>query len=432
VPFGGGAERGWQNFNCQSPRGLALGQAGVWARAAAQVRRWPAPHARTAPGASVVQVFMSRFLPYVVSVIAVAVALGIRLLLNPWMGANRPFLLFVAAVAVSAWFGGTRVGIFSIALAYIAANLFLIPPIGSLDFHVSSPTDWINLLAFVFVSSFVVGPIAALRQSQAASAVAAAQVQSLLERTEQADRQKDKFLATLSHELRNPLASLSNALELLGSASHDRVMLEKISPLMVRQVRQMARLIDDLMDLSRIAEGRIRLQNDRVDLIAVVTHAVEAAQPILSDREHQLHVDLGTAPLLVEGDAARLTQVLANLLHNAAKYTGRAGEIWITASRDRDRAVVRVRDNGPGIPREKLDQIFEMFSQLDSTLHRAQGGLGIGLFLAKQMIELHHGRIEARSDGDGRGAEFVISLPCCAAAPPQPVVAGLAISEHGA
>jgi signal transduction histidine kinase len=202
---------------------------------------------------------------------------------------------------------------------------------------------------------------------------------------------------------------------------------------MVRQVRQMARLIDDLMDVSRIAEGRIRLQKDRDDLSALVAHAVEATQPILSDREHQLHVELPAAPLMVEGDGIRLTQVLANLLHNAAKYTGRAGTIWITASRDRDRAVVRVRDNGPGIPREQLAKVFELFSQLDSTLNRAQGGLGIGLFLAKQVIELHQGRVEARSDGEGKGAEFVVSLPCCGVAPqPAVVAASSAASDHAA
>ncbi|HEX4145002.1 MAG TPA: HAMP domain-containing sensor histidine kinase [Pirellulales bacterium] len=367
---------------------------------------------------------MSRLLPYLVAIVAVAVALGIRLLLNPWMGANRPFLLFVAAVAVAAWFGGTRVAIFSVVLAYVAANLFLIPPLGTLDFHPRSAIDWVNLLTFIFVSAFVIGPIAALRQSQATANAATAQVQLLLDKAERADRHKDQFLATLSHELRNPLASLSNALELLANAPHDGVALDRVRPLMVRQVGQMARLIDDLMDVSRIAEGRIRLQKDRVDLTALVGHAVEATQPLLADRGHQLHVELPSSPLMVEGDAVRLTQVLANLLHNAAKYTGRAGTIWITARRDRDHAVVRVRDNGPGIPGDQLTKVFDMFSQLDSTLHRAQGGLGIGLYLARQVIELHQGRIEARSEGEGKGAEFLVDLPCSGVAP-EPSVATL-------
>jgi signal transduction histidine kinase len=374
---------------------------------------------------------MSRFLPYLGALAAVAVALGIRLLLNPWMGANRPFLLFIAAVAVSAWFGGTRVGIFSVVVAYLAANLFLIPPVGRFEFQVRNPIDWVNLLTFLVVSAFVIGPIAALRQSQAQAEAAAVQIQSLLEKAKVADRHKDQFLATLSHELRNPLASLSNALELLTTGAYDRPTLEKICPLMVRQVGQMTRLIDDLMDVSRIAQGRIRLQRDRVDLAALVAHAVEATQPIIADRSHQLQVELPPLPLMIEGDGIRLTQVLANLLHNAAKYTGRAGTIRIAASRERDRAVVRVRDNGPGIPREKLAQIFEMFSQLDSTLHHAQGGLGIGLFLAKQMVELHHGHIEAHSDGEGQGAEFVVSLPCCAVSPEVAVAAISAPSGHG-
>ncbi len=366
---------------------------------------------------------MSRVLPYVVSVVAVALALGIRLALNPWMGANRPFLLFVAAVAVSAWFGGTRAGILSVVLAYLAGNVFLIPPIGRFEFRATSPIDWVNLLTFVFVSAFVIGPIAALRRSQAEAEASAARIRLLLERAEQEDRHKDRFLATLSHELRGPLASFSNALELLAMDDSDRSTIDQICPLMTRQLRQMTRLIDDLMDVSRIAQGRIELQKGRVDVGAVVANAVEAIEPTISDRGHQLHVELAPEPLLVEGDEIRLTQVFSNLLHNAAKYTGRAGTIWITAGRDRERVVVTLRDNGPGIPREKLGTIFEMFSQLDSTLHRAQGGLGIGLFLARQVIELHHGHIEARSDGEGKGAEFVVSLPCCAAAPQQATTA---------
>ena len=135
----------------------------------------------------------------------------------------------------------------------------------------------------------------------------------------------------------------------------------------------------------------------------LVSHAVEAVGPMIADRGHQLHVELPPDPLLVEGDEVGLTQVLSNLLNNAAKYTGRGGTIWITARRDRDRAVVSVRDNGPGIPREKLATVFEMFSQVESTLSRAHGGLGIGLFLAKQVVELHHGHIEAHSDGAGPG-----------------------------
>jgi len=207
----------------------------------------------------------------------------------------------------------------------------------------------------------------------------------------------------------------------LAMSDHNRSTLDQVCPLMVRQVRQMARLVDDLMDVSRIAQGRVRLQKGRADVCALVAHAVEATQPMLTDRGHELHIELPAEPLLVEGDGVRLTQVLSNLLHNAAKYTGRAGTIWITASRDRDRAVVRVRDNGPGIAREKLATIFEMFSQLTPTLNRAQGGLGIGLYLARQVAELHHGHIEAHSDGEGTGAEFVLSLPCCGVALQRPI-----------
>jgi signal transduction histidine kinase len=166
------------------------------------------------------------------------------------------------------------------------------------------------------------------------------------------------------------------------------------------------------MDVSRIAQGRIQLEKCRIDLGALVSHAVEAIGPLITERRHQLHIELPSEPLMVEGDEVRLTQVVSNLLHNAAKYTGSGGMIWVSADRDRDQAIIRVRDNGPGIPREKLGTIFAMFSQLESTLKRAHGGLGIGLFLARQVVELHHGQIEARSDGPGTGAEFIVSLPC--------------------
>ena len=161
---------------------------------------------------------MSRFLPYAVAVVAVSVVLGLRLLLNPWLGENRPFLLFIASVAVSAWFGGTRAGIFSVVLGYVAANVFLIPPVGRFEFHYQNPIDWVNVLTFVFVSAAVIGPIAALRRSQAEAEASSARIRALLEEAEQADHNKDRFLATLSHELRGPLASLCNALELLGIA----------------------------------------------------------------------------------------------------------------------------------------------------------------------------------------------------------------------
>lgn len=226
-----------------------------------------------------------------------------------------------------------------------------------------------------------------------------------------ADRRKDEFLATLAHELRNPIAPISNALQLWPSVENDHQQMEELRAMMERQVQQMIRLIDDLMDVSRITRGKIQLRLQPVDLGTVVAGAVEAIRPMLESRAHDLTVNLPDEPLIVQGDVARLTQTLGNLLQNAGKYTGRDGRIAITAWRQGDEALVSVRDNGPGIPRHMLAQIFEMFEQVDQTLDRSFGGLGLGLTLVKRLVELHGGSVEAYSDGPGSGSEFVVRLP---------------------
>ena len=226
-----------------------------------------------------------------------------------------------------------------------------------------------------------------------------------------ADRRKDEFLATLAHELRNPIAPISNALQLWPVVENDREQMEELRAMMERQVRQMIRLIDDLMDVSRITRGKIQLRLQSVDLGTVIAGAVEAVQPMIAACGHELSINTPDDPLVVEGDVARLTQTLGNLLQNAAKYTGRNGKIAITAWRKNDEALVSVRDNGPGIPRHMLAQIFEMFEQVDQTLDRSFGGLGLGLTLVKRLVELHNGSVEAYSDGPGNGSEFVVRLP---------------------
>jgi len=230
----------------------------------------------------------------------------------------------------------------------------------------------------------------------------------------EADRRKDEFLATLAHELRNPLSPISNALQLWPLIENDRGEVEQLRLMMERQVRQMTRLIDDLMDVSRITRGKIQLRQQLVDLATVVSGAVEAVQPMMESCGHHLTVAMPPGPLFVRGDVARLTQVFGNILHNAAKYSGHKGEICVDARRQDGQALVSVRDNGPGIPRHMLSEIFEMFRQVDGTLHRSYGGLGIGLTLVKQLVELHGGTIAAHSDGPGKGSEFIVALPVLA------------------
>jgi signal transduction histidine kinase/ActR/RegA family two-component response regulator len=228
---------------------------------------------------------------------------------------------------------------------------------------------------------------------------------------QQADRHKNEFLSMLAHELRNPLAPIRNAVQILRiKCAHDPE-LGQIRDLIDRQVQQLIRLVDDLLDISRITRGKIRLQTEAVDLAAVVARAVETNRPLIDARRHELTVGLPAEPLRVEGDPVRLTQVVGNLLNNAAKYTEEGGRIWLTAERDGAEAVLRVRDTGVGIPAEMLASIFELFTQVDRTLDRSQGGLGIGLTLVRRLVEMHGGRVQASSDGPGQGSEFVVRLP---------------------
>jgi len=242
----------------------------------------------------------------------------------------------------------------------------------------------------------------------------------LYREVQDADRRKNEFLAMLAHELRNPLAPIRSAvhvLRLLGSADPQ---VRWAQDVIDRQVQQMVRLVDDLLDVSRITRGKITLQTEPVDLGAVVARAVETSRPLIDQREHQLTVSLPREPVRVEADATRLAQVLANLLNNAAKYTEKGGYIGLGATLEDGEAVVRVRDSGMGIPAEMLSSIFDLFTQVDRALDRSQGGLGIGLTLVRRLVEMHRGTVQAFSAGPGRGSEFVVRLPALPDARPRP------------
>ena len=228
---------------------------------------------------------------------------------------------------------------------------------------------------------------------------------------QEADRRKDEFLAALSHELRNPLAPISNSLHILRLSGELSPGMERVRAIMESQVQHLVRLVEDLLDASRITRGKTELRKDRVELAAILDNAVETSRPQIEAAGHQLALSLPAETLLLDADPVRLVQVLANLLNNAAKYTERGGQIWLTAQRAGAETVISVRDTGLGIPADMLPRVFDMFSQVDRTLSRAQGGLGIGLALAKTFVELHGGRIEVYSQGPGQGSEFVIHLP---------------------
>jgi len=225
------------------------------------------------------------------------------------------------------------------------------------------------------------------------------------------DRRKDEFLATLAHELRNPLAPIRNGLQIMKLAEGDGKVIERSRSMMERQVEQMTRLIDDLMDLSRISQGKIVLQKARLRLAMVVQHAVETSRPLIEQQGHELVLDVPDEPIHVDGDETRLCQVFANILNNAAKYTDRGGRIRLGVEQQGSEAVVVVEDNGVGIPAPMLPKVFEMFTQVDRSLEKSHGGLGIGLNIVERLVEMHGGTIGVESDGHGMGSRFTVRLP---------------------
>ncbi len=232
----------------------------------------------------------------------------------------------------------------------------------------------------------------------------------------ESDRRKEEFLATLAHELRNPLAAIQTAVQVLRYDAVNVEMLAEVRDVIARQAGHMTRLVEDLLDMTRVSRGTISLRTERVDLADVVARATEAVRPLMDGRNHRLDVALAPGPLWLEADPTRLEQVLANLLTNAAKYTDPGGRIELTAAREAGELVVRVRDTGIGMEPDAMAGLFHLFSQVDAGRARSGGGLGIGLALVKSLVELHGGSVSARSDGPGRGSEFVVRLPAGAAA----------------
>jgi PAS domain S-box-containing protein len=230
------------------------------------------------------------------------------------------------------------------------------------------------------------------------------------------NRRKDEFLAMLSHELRNPLAPILNAVHLLHLQKNEDPIQQQARVIIERQVQHLTRLVDDLLEVSRVTTGRIRLEQENIDMAGIVERAADTVRPLLVQRSHEFSLTLPSEPLWVFADPTRMEQVVVNLLTNAAKYTPDRGRIWLTLQRQGEEAVMRVRDSGVGIAPEFLPSIFDSFTQADRSLDRSQGGLGIGLTVVQRVVEMHGGRVEAHSAGLGHGSEFLVRLP--AVAPP--------------
>jgi signal transduction histidine kinase/ActR/RegA family two-component response regulator len=242
--------------------------------------------------------------------------------------------------------------------------------------------------------------IEALRQSEA-------RIRELTE----ADARKNAFLAVLGHELRNPLAPIRNALRIMRHRGPDDPEHAWARDVVEHQLIQLKQLVDDLLEVSRVSSGKVRLDREPVDVATIVAFAVETSRPTIDAHRHRLSIALPPKPVIVEADPNRMSQVLTNLLNNAAKYTEDGGQIRLAVAREGDRVAMRVRDNGVGIRRETLPRIFDLYSQADQSLDRSQGGLGLGLTLVRSLVDLHGGSVEARSDGPGQGSEFIVRLP---------------------
>jgi signal transduction histidine kinase/CheY-like chemotaxis protein len=346
---------------------------------------------------------------------AVAVTLAaifLRWFLDPWLGYQVPYLTLYGAVAISVWFGGLGPAVLSMVLGYAVVNIKYVAPVGTLS--INTPDDGISLALFALSAALVVVLGEAMRRARDRYRASEIEVKRRALQLQRADRKKSEFLAVLSHELRNPLAPLRTGLALLDMQRGDLAGTAETRAMMERQVSQLARLIDDLLDVSRIDRGKLEMRQERLALEGVLKTAIDTARPNMAAKGHALRVTWPKAPLYVDGDPVRIAQVVSNLLNNAAKFTPAGGSIELTAGEVAGEALICVADNGIGIDPGQLEEVFDMFVQLDAS-HAAAGGLGLGLTLARSIVERHGGRIEARSGGPGQGAEFIVRLPLAAA-----------------
>jgi signal transduction histidine kinase len=360
---------------------------------------------------------------YLIAVGATATALLVRLALGGVLRDHAQLLVFVMAVAVAAWHGGLWPGVLATVLSTAAGMYFFTEPLYT--FSLPNPAEQLDVVLFLGVALLVSAAMEAMHSSHRRAEVQRKQLEEQYRKREeaeealrQADRRKDEFLATLAHELRNPLAPICNSVQLLrliGPAEPD---VEEVRDVIERQVSYMTRIIEDLLDMSRIAQNKLQLRTERIALAEVVQRAVETSRPLVEAAGHQLTVNLPPEAIYLDADPTRLAQVFVNLLNNAAKYTEQGGRISLTAERNGGDAFVRIKDNGVGIAADVLPHLFEMYMQIDQSLKRSQGGLGLGLPLVQRLVHRHGGSVEAFSDGPGKGSEFVVRLP---AALEQPV-----------
>jgi signal transduction histidine kinase/ActR/RegA family two-component response regulator len=349
----------------------------------------------------------SMLLRYGAAVVIVVIIAGVRALLGPLLGLQAPLLPFVLGIFAAAYLGGLGPALLaSVLTPLIATGLLTDWP------HDGPPFQWVaHVIFFLLIAGMASFLMHELQKRARAERAALVVADSYALALREADRRKDEFLAMLAHELRNPLAPIRNAAYVLAKGSADESVVRRSGLMIERQARHLTRLVDDLLDVARITRGRVALTRKVLSLDSVAADALESVQSILDSRRQKVTVSQPAEKVFVNGDGVRLCQVVLNLLTNASKYSPEHARIEIAIEGSDVDAVIRVRDAGAGIDSQLLPHLFELFLQGDRTLDRAQGGLGVGLTIAKLLTELHEGRIEVLSAGLGKGSEFTVRLP---------------------
>jgi signal transduction histidine kinase/CheY-like chemotaxis protein len=332
---------------------------------------------------------------YALAICVTAVVLVGREAVAGLLGRSDPFLPFIGAVLIASWVGGLRPGLLATLLGGVATDFFFVPPYYSLQ--IAKFEHGRDLLLFVVLGVL----ISYLSEKRL----------RLVRQLREADRGKDEFLATLAHELRNPLAPIANSVEYLRLNPSSDPQRRKLSDVIKRQVDHMTRLVDDLLDIARITSDKLELRKESVILSQIIESAVETARPQIDAQAHELSVALPAESISLEADPVRLAQVFSNLLNNAAKFTPRGGYVELLARREGTDVEVTVRDNGIGIEAGDLGRIFESFAQVSHVPRGTRTGIGIGLAIARRLVAMHGGTINAGSAGPGLGSEFTVRLP---------------------
>lgn len=357
---------------------------------------------------------------------AMLAAIFLRWSLDPWIGVGVPYITLFAAAAISVWIGGWAPAALSTMLGYFIANTLFIEPRGSVTFLQTA--DVLQFVVFVVGCSLIIVLGETMRRARDRYRTSEAALKERAAELQRADSNKSQFLALLAHELRNPMAPLRTGLAILR-LSPDSQAAVRTREMMERQIDNLTRLIDDLLDVSRIDRGKLELHIERVSVDEVVRAAIETALPGIEEKKHGFKAHYAGRPLFIEADPVRLGQVLTNLLNNAAKFTPPGGCIELKLSKEGPDVVITVTDTGIGLTPEHLEAVFDMFVQIDPD--RTAGGLGLGLTLVRSIVERHGGSVQARSAGAGRGAEFMVRLPL-ADAPPVAAEPATAISKPAA